>query len=224
MNQEQKTHLPPRKTVAQKLRNYFFAGILVVAPVGVTLYIAWSVVHYVDSYVAPLLPNPFEGQENILSQIPGLGLLVLVIGLTLIGAITANILGALLVRLSDFIFSRTPILKGIYGTLKQMFEMLFGGKKTAYRQAVLVPYPSDDSWVMGFVTGDEKGYVQQNVQKDLISVFVPLTPNPTSGFLMFYPKTKVKYLDIPVEDAWKLIISTGVVQPHKQNAIPSASN
>lgn len=204
-----------KKTIGERLRNYFFAGVLVVAPIGVTLYIAWSVINYVDSSIAPLLTNPF-GRDSELQKIPGLGLIVLVVGLTLIGAITANIAGGLLVKFSDFVFTRTPVLSGLYNLLKQMFEMLFGEDKTAYQRAVLVPYPSEDTWVMGFITGDGKGYVQQQMKQELISVFVPLTPNPTAGFLFFYPKEKVKMLDIAVEDAWKLIISTGVVQPNNQ--------
>lgn len=200
--------------IGKKLKTYFFTGILVAAPVGVTIYIAWSIIDFVDQRIAPFVPISTNYGEPV--HIPGLGLIILLLSLTLIGAITTNILGRLLVVASDKIMARTPIVRGIYSLLKQMAEMLFGEKKTAYRQVVLVPYPQDDSWILGFVTGDSFAAINKASGSELVSVFVPLTPNPTSGLLLYYPRSKVKELDITVEDGWKVILSTGIAVPEKK--------
>lgn len=200
--------------VGNKLKRYFFTGILVTAPLGLTIYIAWSIVSFVDEHIKPIIPEPWRMESAVWPHIPGLGLVALIVGLTLIGAITTNILGRVVVRASDTVMARTPILRGIYSLLKQMVEMLVGeDKSAAFRQVVLVPYPAEDSWVLGFLTGSSNKHIEKAVQIDLVSVFVPLTPNPTSGFLLYYPKEKIKNLDISVEDGWKLILSTGIVSP-----------
>ena len=211
------TDPPVKKTISSaiggKLKTYFFAGILVTAPVGITIYIAWSVVDFVDQHVTPLLPLGMNPDRFMPINFPGFGLLVLLVGLTLIGAITTNVLGGFLVKLGDTIFARTPVIRGLYGLLKQMVEMLVGEKQTAFRQVVMVPYPNEDSWAIGFLTGTSYQAANQIAGQDLVSVFVPLPPNPTAGLLLYYPRAKVKNLPIAVEDGWKLILSTGVVLP-----------
>jgi len=197
----------------QKLRTYFFAGILVAAPVGVTIYIAWSIVTFVDDHITPLIPFKFASPSMGPINIPGLGLLVLIAGLTIIGAITTNVMGRVLIRAYDWIFARMPVIRGIYSIMKQMTEMLVGEKKTAYRQVVLVPFPNDTTWVMGFITGSSYAPVNVAAGDDMVSVFVPLPPNPTAGHLLYLPKSKIKPMPITVEEGWKLIISTGLVLP-----------
>ncbi len=213
--------LPPvkQKTLLskflQKVKTYFFAGILVTAPVGITLYIAYSVVTFVDEHITPLIPRPMNLDLYLPIGFPGFGLLVLLAGLTAIGLVTTNVLGRFFVKFWDSIFARMPVMRGIYGLLKQMVEMLVGDKdkQTAFREVVMVPYPTDDAWAIGFVTGKSFAAVNRATGTEMTSVFIPLTPNPTSGFLLYYPRAKIKNLPISVEDGWKLILSTGVVLP-----------
>ncbi len=195
----------------RKLRNYFFAGVLVAAPIGVTIYIAWSVIRYADEQVAPLIPF-------LPTNFPGFGLIVLLVGLTLLGAITANYFGNFFVGIGDAILRRMPIIRGLYGPIKQTAEMLFGEKTQAFRQVVMVPYPHADTWAIGFVSGETHKTIEKSAGKDLIAVLVPLSPVPTAGLLMYYPSTSIKYLDLPVEDAWKLILSSGLINAADEKA------
>ncbi len=203
----------PSLTLSQKffkrLKRYFFAGILVTAPIGITVYIAWSVVDFVDRKITPLLPirdypDFFPGWN-----IPGFGLIVLLVGLTLIGAITANIFGRVLVRIGEKILEKTPVVRGLYGLLKQMTEMLVGGNTKAFRQVVLVPFPSESCLSVGFLTAQ----APKELGGDLLGIFVPTTPNPTSGFLVYFPKDKIKYLPLSVDEGFKLIVSSGIALP-----------
>lgn len=202
---------PLADRVSRKLRNYFFAGVLVAAPIGVTIYIAWSVIRYADDQVAPLIPL-------MPANFPGFGLIVLIVMLTLLGAITANYFGNFFIGIGDAILRRMPIIRSLYGPIKQTAEMLFGEKTQAFRQVVMVPYPHADSWTIGFVSGETHKAIENGVSKDLIAVLVPLSPVPTAGLLMYYPKTSLKYIDLPVEDAWKLILSSGLINAEDKAA------
>ncbi len=194
----------------RKLRNYFFAGVLVAAPIGVTIYIAWSVIRYADEQVAPLIPI-------LPTDFPGFGLIFLLVMLTLLGAITANYLGQFFVGLGDAILGRMPIIRGLYTPIKQTAKMLFGEKTQAFRQVVMVPYPHKTSWVIGFVSETPHKSIEKSLGKDMVAVLVPLSPVPTAGLLMYYPSSDVRYVDLPVEDAWKLILSSGLISNNTQS-------
>jgi uncharacterized membrane protein len=202
-----------RLAMMARLRAYFFAGILITAPVSITVYLAWLFVSFVDSRVTPLLPARFNPETYLPFAIPGLGVVIMVVGLTLIGASTAGYFGRLVMRVFDASLARMPVVRSIYGAVKQIIETVLAQKSSAFRQAVLIQYPRLGVWTIAFLTGVTKGEVQDVTQSDVINVFVPTTPNPTSGFLLFVPRADVVPLAMSVEDALKMVVSGGIVTP-----------
>ena len=196
-----------------RLRAYFFAGILVTAPIGITVYLAWLLVSFVDARVTPLIPSPFNPATYLPFAIPGLGLVIVVVALTLIGAFTAGYFGRLITGFLDAALARMPVLRSIYGALKQLVETIVAQKSGAFREAVLVEYPRRGLWTIAFVTGVTGGEVQQRTSHDMVNIFVPTTPNPTSGFLLFVPRDDLIPLAMSVENALKMIVSGGIVTP-----------
>lgn len=200
-----------------KLRSWFFTGLLVTAPVLLTLYITWLVVDVLDSQVINLLPSSWR-DFSILSvplfgQIPGFGLLIGVVIITLIGAIAAGFLGRWIIKLGEKILNKMPVVRSIYSAFKQILETVLASQSDAFRDVVLVQYPREGLWVIGFVTGVTKGEVQDSIPETTVNVFIPTTPNPTSGFLLFCPKEELVYLKMSVEQALKLVVSGGIVTP-----------
>lgn len=193
-----------------RLRAYFFAGILITAPVAITFYIAWQFIKFMDDQVSPLIP-PHLNPQNW--GIPGFGLVLVAVSLTLIGALTAGFAGRLLVRLSDAVLARMPVLRGIYSAVKQIFETMLAQKANAFREVVLIEYPRPGIWTLGFITGTTNGEVKTHFDDEMVNVFVPTTPNPTSGFLLFLPRRDVRVLDMNVEDGIKMVVSTGILTP-----------
>ena len=203
-----------------RLRAWFFTGLLVTAPVLLTVYITWAAIKLIDSQVSKLLPG-FEA--SILGDVPGVGLIIGAVLITLIGAIAAGFLGRYIIRLGEAILNRMPVVRSIYGATKQILETVMASQSDAFREVVLVEYPRKDLWVIGFVTGTTKGEVQDAIIEDTVNVFVPTTPNPTSGFLLFCPRGDLRYLDMSVEDAVKLVVSGGIVTPPYKQSDKTAS-
>jgi uncharacterized membrane protein len=203
----------PRQRIIERLRAYFFAGILVTGPLALTLYLTWLFIHFIDNSVSQLLPDQYNPTTYLPFNIPGLGLVIAVVLLTLIGALTAGYVGRLLVRISERILARMPIIRGIYGAMKQIFETVLAKQSNTFREAVLVEWPRPGMWTIAFITGRAEGEVSDQVGPDTVSVYVPTTPNPTSGYLMFVPRRDVVVLAMTVEEAIKMVISTGIVTP-----------
>jgi uncharacterized membrane protein len=199
-----------------RLRTYFFAGILITAPVSLTIYLAWLFISFVDERVFSMLPPDYNPEAYMPFFIPGLGLLVVLVGLTLIGALTAGILGRAARQLIESILNRLPVIRSLYSAIKQIMETVLANKSAAFRECVLIEYPRREMWTLGFITGGTKGEVQERTAENVISVFVPTTPNPTSGFLLFLPEQDVIRLSMKVEDGLKLVISGGIVTPPSQ--------
>lgn len=199
-----------------KIRGYFMAGVLITAPISITLYLAWHFILFIDGNVDKILPAQYNPETYLPFSIPGLGLLFVFVFLTLIGALTAGFLGRIWLRISEAILGRMPVVRSIYTALKQVFESVFSDKERSFKDAVLVEYPKKDMWVIGFLTGTTKGEVQQRLDDEVVNVFIPTTPNPTSGFLVFVEKDKIIDLDMSVEQALKMIISAGIVTPDKE--------
>lgn len=204
---------PARGGVLGKLRGYFIAGILITAPISITIYLGWAFVTYVDSKVTPLFPAKYNPENYLPFGVPGLGVVVLVIGLILIGAFTAGFMGRFFQRSWEGIMDNVPVLRGVYKALKQILETILAQQSNAFREAVLVEYPRRGMWVIAFITGKTQGEVQSLTEKEVINLFVPTTPNPTSGFLIFVPKEDMVSLSMSVEDALKMVISGGIVTP-----------
>ena len=209
----------PNLTVAGRLRAYFFAGVLITAPISITFYIAWMFIDFVDRQVTPVIPDSYNPKQW---GVPGVGLLLVVVGLTMVGALTAGFVGRIFLRFSEAVLERMPVLRGIYSTVKQVFETVLAQKSQAFREVVLIEYPHRGTWTLAFVTGQTVPHLSQAVGEDLINVFVPTTPNPTSGFLLFLPRSQVRTLDVNVEDGLKLLISLGLVAPAERR-LPAAN-
>ncbi len=201
---------PVHLTLAGRLRAYFFAGILVTAPITITIYIAWLFIDFVDRQVTPWIPAAWNPKQW---GVPGMGLLLVVVAFTLVGALTAGILGRMWIRLSEAVMQRTPVLRGIYSAVKQIFETVLSHKSQAFREVALIEYPRRGMWTLAFISGPAAPQIDRCAGDQLISVFVPTTPNPTSGFLLFLPRNEVHVLNMSVDEGFKLLISCGIVAP-----------
>ncbi len=199
--------------VRRHLRAYFFAGILVTAPLGITFYMAWLFINWVDSKITPLLPSAYNPETYLPFSIPGLGLLIVGIVLTVIGAMTAGMLGRFWTRTSEQLLARMPVIRSVYGAIKQIFETVLAQQSDAFRQVVLFEYPRRGSWALGFITGMTEGEVQDLTADDVVNVFLPTTPNPTSGYLLFLPRRELVVLSMTVEEGIKMVVSGGIVTP-----------
>lgn len=202
-----------KKGVAAKLRAYFFAGILVTAPIAITFYLSWIFVHFVDNTVTKLLPRHYNPETYLPFATPGLGLLMVIVSLIVIGWLAASFLGRFFHRLIDHFLVKVPVIRNVYGTVKQIFETVLAQRSNAFREAVLIEYPRRGMWAIGFITGRTEGEVQNITEEETVNVFLPTTPNPTSGFLLFLPKKELVPLKMSVEEAIKMVISGGIVTP-----------
>jgi len=211
---------PPRARIrlGARLRAYFLAGILITAPVFVTLYIAWAFITFIDDKIAALIPARYDPEQFLPFTIPGLGLVVLIVGLTLVGALTAGFVGRQFTRFSESVFARMPVIRGIYSATKQVFETVLAQKSEAFREAVLIEYPRRGLWTVAFVTGRPEGEIGRMTSEEMVTIYVPTTPNPTSGFMLFVAKREVIPLAMTVEEAIKYVVSTGLVVPPERVA------
>lgn len=200
-------------TFTQRMRAYLLAGILITAPISITFYLAWIFIGFVDSKVTPLIPAKYNPETYLPFAVPGLGLLVLIIALILIGALTAGFFGRVWLRISERILARMPIIRNVYSAVKQILETVLAQQSNAFREAVLVEYPRRGLWAIAFITGRTEGEVQSVTEEECINIFLPTTPNPTSGFLLFVPKADLVHLSMGVEEAIKMVISGGIVTP-----------
>ena len=208
----------PKRTFFGRMRGYFFAGILITAPIGISLWIAWGIINFFDNNVVSLLPHKYNPESYLPIQIPGLGLVLTILTLTVIGWLAAGLMGRWVVRMTENLMALMPVISNIYGAIKQIMETVLSQKSNSFRYVVLFEYPRKGIWTMGFVTGTTKGEVQNVIDKEMINVFVPTTPNPTSGFLLFVPKRDLHYLSMSPEEGFKMLVSTGIVTPADQRS------
>lgn len=215
MNTEQPRLIqpPPRRGLVARLRTYFLTGIVVTAPIGITAWLMWLVVDLFDRAVVPLIPDAYNPSEILGTTVPGVGIIIAFILVTLIGAFVTNVAGRFLVRFGDRLVSRVPVVRTVYGVLKQIFDAVLAQSANAFREVVLIEYPRRGIWVIGFVTSSTRGEVQRVTEEEMVNVFLPTTPNPTSGFLLFLPRKHCIPLDMSVEEGVKLVISGGIVSP-----------
>ncbi len=205
------------------LRNSFLTGLVVIAPVALTIWLIWSVIGWIDGFVLPFIPNLYH-PDNILNtifgqdvaiNIRGLGVVVFLLFTTFVGWIAKGFLGRSLIRFGENLVCKMPVVRSIYSGVKQIAETVFAQSDRSFEKACLIEYPRKGIWAIGFISTDAKGEVKYKVKakSDLLSVFVPTTPNPTSGFMLFFPRSDVIELDMSIEDAAKLVISAGLVYP-----------
>tara|TARA_Y100000996_G_scaffold373299_1_gene322681 strand:+ start:71 stop:697 length:627 start_codon:yes stop_codon:yes gene_type:complete len=192
-------------SIFAKLRNYFITGIVVLVPIGITLYLT----KFFISISSKLIPYNLNPNNYLPFAIPGLEILLSVIFITIIGGISLSFIGKRILKFVNDLFKRIPILRTIYSAIGQMTETLAPNKGNNKKSVVLIQYPRKGSWAVGFATKDNKGEISKKTNSDLVNVFVPTTPNPTSGFLLMFPKDEIIYLDMSFEEASKFIVSAG---------------
>ncbi|MCF6198316.1 MAG: DUF502 domain-containing protein [Hyphomicrobiaceae bacterium] len=198
-----------------RLRNYFFTGLVVVGPVSITIYIIWALISFVDSWVKPLLPAIWQPETYGLS-VPGIGVAFSILILILVGAFVANLFGRSIVGFGERMVSRMPVVRGVYGALKQIFETVLSQSHDSFQKVGIIEYPRIGLYSIVFVSTETSGEIKakcDNSSEGLLSIFLPTTPNPTSGYLLFVPAEDVIILDMKVEDAAKMVISAGLVVP-----------
>ena len=197
-----------KKSLALKLRNYFFTGVVVLIPIGFTLYLTKILI----SISSKLIPSEINPNNYLHFSIPGLEIFLTIVFITFVGGLSLSFLGKKFLQIVDELFKKIPILRTIYSAIGQMTES-FTQKKNKKKSVVLVEYPRKGTWAVGFATKDNKGEIKKKTKKNLVNVFVPTTPNPTSGFLLMFPKEDVIYLDMSFEQASQFIVSAGTTNP-----------
>ena len=202
-----------RPALPQRLRNYLLAGILVTAPAAITFWLAWQFISFVDARVTPLVPAQWQPEVFLPFGLPGIGLLIVFIGLTVIGMFAAGLVGRWLMRSSEWILGRVPVVRSLYSAVKQIFETVLAARSDAFRECVLIQYPRPGSWAIAFITGKTEGHIQEITDEQVVNVFLPTTPNPTSGFLLFLPRDEITHLVMTVEEGLKMVVSAGIVTP-----------
>src|SRR5581483_6764741 len=210
---------PEPSHVGARLRNYFLTGLVVVGPVTITLYTAWYFINMVDAWVKPYIPRIYNPEYYLHFPVPGVGLLFAIIGLTLIGALAANLIGRSLISAGELMLGRMPIVRNVYQGLKQIFESVVTASSPTqgFQKVALLEFPSKGIWSIVFVTGDAAEQISAEVPgEELVSVFMPTGMLPPSGFVCFVPRASVYPVHMSVEDAAKIIISAGMVNPETQ--------
>lgn len=206
-----------------RLRTYFLTGLVIVAPLTITIYIVWSFIGWVDGWIKPYIPSGINPDDYLPFAVPGFGLVMALFGITVIGFLTANFVGGAIVRYGERAVSRMPFVRNIYGGLKQIFETMLSGKAHSFKRVALVEFPHKGVWSLAFVAGDATGEIRDVLQPrsgDTVAVVMTTTLNPTTGYLMYFPKSDVIFLKMSVEECAKLILSAGLVQPeHRAQAV-----
>ena len=197
-----------KSSITSKLRNAFIAGIVVLVPIGFTLYLTLFLI----KISSKLIPSEINPNNYLPFSVPGLEILLSVVFITIVGGISLSFFGKKILNLINDLFKRIPILRTIYSAIGQMTES-FTNKSDNKKSVVLIEYPKKGSWAVGFATKENKGEISKKTNKELINVFVPTTPNPTSGFLLMFPKDEVIFLDMTFEEASKFIVSAGTSDP-----------
>ncbi len=195
------------------LRGRFFAGMFIAAPIVVTFSVLQFVISYIDKRVVPLLPAALKPETYLNYAVPGSGLIVLVVFLTILGAITTNLIGRSIVGITDRVLSRIPIVRSVYSAFKQLVDVFANNPTDQFSECVLIEYPKAGTWCLGFVASPAKGEFRAKLGPDFVGVFVPTAPNPTSGFIMFVNRSEVIPLAMSVEEGARMILSAGLVVP-----------
>jgi uncharacterized membrane protein len=212
----------------RRLVNYFLTGLVIAGPIAITVYIAWWIIGLVDDFVKPLIPPQYNPDTYLPVHVPGFGLMVAVVFIMLLGFFAANFVGRTLVQMGERFFSRLPMISTLYSGLKQIFETVVTQSNKSFKQVGLIQYPRPGLWAIVLISTEASGEIAHKVEgnEPVMSCFLPTTPNPTSGFLLFVPVSEVTILDMTTEEAAKLIISAGLVSPEyqKQTAKLAASS
>lgn len=200
------------KRLRTSLKNCFLTGLLVILPISITVYVIWVLIRGMDA-ILKYIPAKYLPETYLRVHTPGLGFILVVILVFVVGLLTRNLIGRKIVQFGENIVDRIPLVRVLYTGVKQLLEPLFLQKTNAFKRVALIEYPRRGAYVIGFITGESKGELQNKTSKNMLNVFIPTTPNPTSGFYALIPEDEVILLNMSVEDAFKLIISGGIVSP-----------
>ncbi len=209
-----------------RIRTSFLTGLIVIAPVGLTVWLMWTLIGWVDGVVLPLIPDRYQPEQFLGVNFRGLGVVIFLVFTVIVGWVAKGLIGRSLIRFAESLVNRMPVVRSIYSGAKQIAETVFAQSERSFEKACLVQYPRKDIWAIGFISTDTKGEISKkaHTSSKMLSVFVPTTPNPTSGFLLFFPREDVIELDMTVEDAAKLVISAGLVYPGGRTATEVAQD
>lgn len=220
-----------RVSIIARLRSNFLAGLIIVAPIGLTIWLIWTVVGWVDGWVWPFVPAQFhpeevvnsllglEGADRINVNVRGIGVVIFLIFTVIVGWLGKGLFGRFILRWGERLVDRMPVVRSIYNGVKQIAETVFSQRDTSFDKACLIEYPRKGIWAIAFISTNAKGEIHTKLSDggEIATVFLPTTPNPTSGFLLFLPREDIKELDMTVEDAAKLVISAGLVYPNSKD-------
>ncbi|MEX3015311.1 DUF502 domain-containing protein [Gymnodinialimonas hymeniacidonis] len=218
------TDQPPRRGIFSSLRSNFLTGLIVIAPIGITIWLIWTLTGWIDSWVLPFIPDRYNPSlliaewTGININIRGIGVVTFFIFTMLVGWIAKGLIGRSMIRWAESLVLSIPVIRTVYSGLKQIAETVLQQGQQNFDKACLVQYPREGIWAIAFISTSAKGEIAEKVPQDMVSVFLPTTPNPTSGFLLFVPRKDVIILDMSVEDSAKLIISAGLVYPNGEDA------
>ena len=217
-----------------RLRTSFLTGIVVIAPVALTLWLIWSVIGWFDGFVLPFVPDAYRPEQilntffgyDLKLNIRGVGVVVFLVFATLVGWLAKGLIGRSFIKYAENLVNRMPVVRSFYSGIKQIAETVFAQQERSFEKACMIEYPRKGIWAIGFISTTAKGEIaERNSSKGpMVSVFVPTTPNPTSGFLLFFPKADIVELDMSIEDAAKLVISAGLVYPPTKKTSPKSTN
>ena len=213
--QPSSSHLGPR------LRGYFLTGLIIVGPIAITIYVVWWFISQIDNWVKPLIPPQYLPEHYLPFTIPGVGLIIAILGLIIIGALTANLFGRSIVSSGEMMLDRMPVVRGVYRLLKQIFQTIFSESGHSFKRVGLIEFPRRGLHAIVFLAGDPPLEIEEKIGNGdpMITVFMPNGPNPTTGFIVFVRASEVLPLDLSVEDAAKLVVSAGLVAPDPQERL-----
>jgi len=223
VNQPPPNHQPPHHggalTFGRRLTNYFLTGFVIAAPLGIAIYVTWWVISFIDDLVKPLIPPAYNPDKFLPVHVPGIGLVFAVVVIMILGFLTANFVGRALVQFGESVVARIPFFSVVYRSVKHIVETVVAQGSKNFKQVGIIEYPRPGLYALVFVSTTTKGEISVKAKgEEVVSVFLPTTPNPTSGYLLFVPRNQITVLDMSVEDAAKLVVSAGLVAPDYQQA------
>lgn len=205
-----------RESFTTRLRNNFLTGLIICAPMAITIWLTWTFIHWADSWVKPYIPVRYNPESYLKFAIPGFGLLIAVVLITVVGLLGKNLIGRSVVDFGERLVHRMPLVSSIYKGVKQIFESVLKEQSTSFKKVGLIEYPSPGLWSLVFISGEPKGELAvrfNELGEEVVAVFLPPTPIPTAGFLIYVPKRKIVMLDMSPEDAAKVLLSAGLITP-----------
>ncbi|MCB2093403.1 MAG: DUF502 domain-containing protein [Rhodobacteraceae bacterium] len=222
---DQGTSAPRRRGLVARFRANFLTGLVVITPISLTIWLIWTLTGWIDSWVLPLVPYHLRPEQYIGINLRGVGVIFFLLFTGVVGWVAKGLMGRSLIGWGERIVDRMPVVRSIYNAVKQVAETVFSQTESKFEQACLIEYPRKGMWAIGFVSTVARGEILQRLPDDeVMTIFLPTTPNPTSGFLLYVPKQDVLFLDMSVEDAAKLVISAGLVYPAPRNGKNGRNN